>query len=109
MVTQLQLERPYTASDLAEIDDESNRYKIVGGELIGLPTPSEADQCASGRFFRILSTYVESRKLGMVYAAPFAVHLSEHDVVEPDIVVVLRQNRSRLQQRGVIGPPRLAY
>ncbi|MEZ4498643.1 MAG: hypothetical protein R2839_00980 [Thermomicrobiales bacterium] len=40
MVTQLQLERPYTASDLAEIDDESNRYKIVGGELIGLPTPS---------------------------------------------------------------------
>ena len=83
MVTQLQLERPYTASDLAEIDDDRHRYEIIGGELIASPSPSEPHQRTSSRLLRMLATQVEDLELGMAYSAPFDVHLSEHDVVPP--------------------------
>jgi Uma2 family endonuclease len=35
------------------------------------------------------------------------VHLSEHDVLEPDIVVVLREHRERIRDDGICGPPDL--
>lgn len=107
MVTQLQLERPYTASDLAAIDDDHNRYEIIGGELIVSPSPSEGHQRASSRLLRFIATYVETREMGLVYSAPFDVHLGEHDIVEPDVFVVLEKSSSRITARGIVGPPDL--
>ena len=107
MVTQLHLERPYTAADLEAIEDDRNRYEIIGGELLVSPAPAEPHQRASSRLLRFISNHVEGQDLGLVYSAPFAVHLSEYDVPEPDIVVVLKENGARLKHDGVDGPPDL--
>lgn len=107
MVTQLKLERPYTAADLAEIDDDRNRYEIIGGELIVSPSPTESHQWASGNLFALVRQHVMDNRIGLAYAAPFDVYLSEHDVVEPDIVVVLKEHRDRVHQHGIVGPPDL--
>lgn len=107
MVTQLQIDRPYTATDLVAIEDDRNRYEIIGGELIVSPAPAEPHQWASGNLFAMIRNHVLSNQLGRAYAAPFDVHLSEHDVVEPDIVVVLRDSQTRVEHDGILGPPDL--
>lgn len=106
MVIQLQSERPYTAADLTEIEDDRNRYEVIGGELIVSPSPSARHQLASGRLFFFIQEFVSKFDLGLVFSAPLDVHLSEHDVVEPDILVILKENQDRLRE-FVHGPPDL--
>ena len=43
---------------------------------------------------------------GMVFPAPVDVQLSEHDVVQPDIIVVLTNN-SVVQETRIVGTPDL--
>jgi Uma2 family endonuclease len=107
MVATHQIERPYTAEDLAALPDDGRRYEIIGGELIVSPSPSERHQRVSTRLVRRIQSHVEDNDIGVAYTAPFDVHLGEHDIVEPDILVVLKENESRLRHFGVAGPPDL--
>jgi Uma2 family endonuclease len=108
MVATHQLQRPYTAADLAAMPDDGRKYEVIGGELIVAPSPAERHQYISGRLFRRVQAYVEDNDIGVAYAAAFDVHLSEHDIVQPDILVVLKANVSRLREVGMAGPPDLA-
>lgn len=50
---------------------------------------------------------IELTGQGEVFNAPAAVQLSDHDVVEPDLLVVLPARSSYLTARKVDGPPDL--
>jgi Uma2 family endonuclease len=57
------------------------------------PAPSTYHQTVSGRLQYQLYTQIELKKLGVVFYAPVDVQLSEFDIVQPDLVVVLEANR----------------
>ena len=50
---------------------------------------------------------IERQGKGEVFNAPTAVQLSDFDIVEPDLLVVLAPQAGRLQERKVAGPPDL--
>jgi Uma2 family endonuclease len=54
-----------------------------------------------------LSAWVETSGLGEVFAAPLDVVLSAHDVVEPDLLVVLHDQEDILTAQHVRGAPAL--
>ena len=107
MVATHPIQRPYTADDLAGMPEDGRRYEVIGGELLVSPSPTTRHQRISGRLYRRIETYVEDQDIGVAYAAAFDVHLGEHDIVQPDILVVLKANVSRLREVGMAGPPDL--
>lgn len=111
MVTAANLELEYhqilTAEDLASFPDDGNRYEIIGGQLIVSPSPTPRHQRVSFQLSGALYVFLDRTGLGEGFAAPADVHLSSNDVVQPDILVVLRDNAEIVTQRGIFGSPDL--
>jgi Uma2 family endonuclease len=94
-----------TYDDFAALPDEGKHYELLAGVLYVNPSPGLPHQHAAKRAFLQICEYFERNGLGEVFFAPFDVILSEHDVAEPDILVVA--GASQLSRRGVEGPPAL--
>jgi Uma2 family endonuclease len=92
------LTRPLTYDDLRQMPDDSNRYEVIGGELIVSPSPNRAHQKVSLRLTLLIAQYVADHRLGEVYVAPVDVRLSQHNAVQPDLLFI-RQDRL-----GIYGP-----
>ena len=85
---------------------EGERYELIDGELILLTTPNTIHQSV-----RILLGWqfmpVEKSGLGRVYPVPLDVALSDHDVVQPDLQVILKENAHIITEANVQGAPDL--
>jgi len=92
-------------SDYAAIPPARNRYEILDGELFVTPAPSPLHQRVSKRLQRQLEEFFETSGHGEVFNAPIDVILSNHDVVQPDLVVVL--DPTRISSRAIEGAPTL--
>ena len=83
------------------------RHEIIGGSHFMTPAPSIR------HFFFYYSvkyeiyTQVELAGLGVVLSAPVDVQLSDHDIVQPDLVVVLAEHSERITSTKLNGPPDL--
>jgi Uma2 family endonuclease len=106
-VRELALQRPLTAEDLASLPDDGNRYELIGGQLIVSPSPSMRHQDISFELAGAIYAYLKQSGAGKGYSAPADVHLSPHDVVQPDILVVLRGHLGIVQKNGIFGAPDL--
>src|SRR5215218_781849 len=103
----LALHRPLTAEDLAALPDDGNRYEIIGGQPIVSPSPTYRHQRISFKLTSVLDAYLSVSGNAQAVAAPMDVHLSQNDVVQPDLLVVLDARAEIIQDRGVMGPPDL--
>ena len=91
--------------DLAHAPDDGKQYELLDGDLFVTPAPSPLHQRVSKRLQRQLERYFENGSLGEVFNAPLDVILTQHDVVQPDIVVVTDPNQ--VSRRGIEGAPAL--
>jgi len=103
MVSRLKQELDY--SDYAAIPPDRNRYEVLEGELVVTPAPSPLHQRVSKRLQRQLEEFFETGGRGEVFDAPIDLILSAHDVVQPDLVLVL--DPAQVSARGIEGPPAL--
>ena len=71
------------------------------------PAPSLYHQTVSRRIQFQLYTEIELAELGQVFDAPVDVQLSEHDIVQPDLVIVSKQRRHILTPTKIKGVPDL--
>ena len=86
-------------------DDE--RWELLDGELLMVPSPNTAHQTVTGNLFIHLSIFVKERDLGRVFVAPYDVILSPHNVVQPDVLFVPKERRSIVTADNVKGAPAL--
>jgi Uma2 family endonuclease len=107
MVFARQEQRPYTAEDLAGVPDDGRRFEVLGGELIVSPSPTVRHQRISREIVRILQSHLDLTEGGEVFSAPLDVFLGEHDVVQPDVLIVLRSNDSIVRLNAIHGAPDL--
>jgi Uma2 family endonuclease len=103
MVTRLKEKLDY--DDYAGIPPDRSRYEIIDGELYATPAPSPFHQRMSKRLQRQLEAYFEGAGTGEVFNAPIDLILTNHDVIQPDLVVVTTP--SQISQRGIEGVPLL--
>ncbi len=85
--------RKLTYQDYVCFPDDGKRHEIIGGDHYVNPAPSTYHQYVSRRIQFQLFTSIELAGLGSVIYAPVDVQLTEHDIVQPDLVVVLNENR----------------
>lgn len=96
-----------TYNDYAELPDDGLIHEIIHGEHFVSPSPFPGHQSISRHIKFQLYEQLERPGLAYVFNAPTDVHLTENDIVIPDLAVIDRR-RSRIVSRSKInGPPDL--
>jgi Uma2 family endonuclease len=98
-------DRPLTIEDLEAMPDDGQRYELLQGELIVSPAPGGIHQEILGELFGLLREVVRREKSGKAIFAPFAVQLSPHDVVEPDLFFFKNSQSGQYTDRRFLGAP----
>ena len=102
----MEISTKFTHADLLLMPDDGRRREIVDGDLLVTPSPTLGHQEISLRIFVAFLKYLEAHPIGKVFCAPLDVILSPFDVLEPDLLFVLNEHRSILQD-WVRGAPDL--
>jgi len=97
----------WTYTAYAALPDDGNRYEILDGVLYMTPSPSFEHQNANVMISHYLVDHVKLKGLGKVLAAPFDVELPSGDVVQPDVLVVLKEHEEKITQSRLVGAPDL--
>lgn len=77
-----------TYEDLLGFPVDGKHHEIIGGELFVASSPSNVHQRLLLRAYRDLFDALERPGWGEILLAPFDVKLSDHDVVEPDLIAI---------------------
>jgi Uma2 family endonuclease len=102
MITSLK----YTHADLLLMPDDGKRREIIDGELYVTPSPVNYHQKILFNLTMAFGKFLENHPLGELRFAPLDVILSEHDVLEPDLLLVMNEHENFLQD-WVRGAPDL--
>jgi len=84
-----------TATELANLPDDSYRHELVGGVLLAEPLPSHRHDRTRRRLERLLEAFVEARDIGEVFGEAGYVLARDPDTVRgPDLSFVSRERLS---------------
>ena len=97
----------FTYRDYCSIPDDGKQHEIIDGDHYVNPAPGTYHQTVSRKIQFQLFAQIELPERGFVYNAPTDLQLSEHDIVQPDIVVVLAKNKSIITPTKIKGVPDL--
>lgn len=97
----------WTYPAYAAIPDDGKRHEVIDGDHYVNPAPNLYHQAVSRHLQFQLYVAIELRELGVVINAPVDVQLSEHDIVQPDLVVIRKANRHIMTPTRVKGIPDL--
>ena len=96
-----------TYEDFCGFPADGKRHELVDGEHFMSPAPNLKHQVVIGSLFVALTSYLRGNSVGRAFVAPVDVVLSDFDVVEPDLVFVLRERFAILTEANVQGAPDL--
>ncbi|NWJ95288.1 MAG: Uma2 family endonuclease [Chloroflexi bacterium] len=97
----------WTYADYAALPEDGRRYEIIQGVLYMSPSPNAKHQSAITYFLYYLFVQIQQGGLGRVFTAPFDVELGPGNVVQPDLLVVLKANEARIEFGKFVGAPDL--
>ena len=86
---------------------DGQTHEIIRGEHIVNPAPGTYHQTLSRRIQFQLYQQIELSGLGVVYDAPTDLQLSEMNIVQPDLIVVLQRNQTIITPTKIKGIPDL--
>ena len=88
-------------AELCQWPDDGRRYELYDGEVIVVPAPIPRHQLVAIRIGRLLLEYAEaSGSLALI--SPIDIAFTEHDVLQPDVVLFRRERRSQIDMMKVI-------
>lgn len=91
----------------AAIPPDGKRHEIIDGEHFVNPAPNLYHQEVSRHIQFQLYTQIELADLGKVMNAPVDLQLSDHDIVQPDLVIVTKSRKHILTPIKIKGIPDL--
>ena len=89
---QVRTRAPLTYADFVRFPDDGRRHELIGGVHYVTPSPATRHQRLVVRLIGAFYDYFAHHPVGEVFTAPFDTVLSEHDVVEPDLLIILRRS-----------------
>ena len=95
-----------TYEDYASLPDDE-RYELIDGELIPMPSPKEIHQRLLLPLGASWLWFVRETRLGAVYTAPFNVILSPTNVVQPDLIFISSARAHIITEDNIRGAPDL--
>ncbi|MEM0938837.1 MAG: Uma2 family endonuclease [Bacteroidota bacterium] len=80
--------------------------QLINGELIMSPSPSLKHQITIGKIFRILDDFAILNG-GLAVLSPIDIYFDSKNVFQPDALLVSRERKNILSERGLEGAPDL--
>jgi Uma2 family endonuclease len=96
-----------TYEDLAAIPYDGKRHEIINGEHFVTAAPLKRHQIAVQNLCFALESFVRAPRLGRVFACPVDLVLSNYDVIEPDVIVILNDRLAQFNERNFQGAPNI--
>lgn len=96
-----------TYEDYALLPEDGRRHEIIDGDEVVSPSPNTRHQRLVFRLARLLDAHVRRHGLGEVFVAPYDVLLSEHDIVQPDVLFVAEARLDLVDEENLKGAPDL--
>ncbi|MEZ5290973.1 MAG: Uma2 family endonuclease [Vicinamibacterales bacterium] len=97
-----------TYDDFLLLPDDGKRHEIIDGAHFVTRSPNVRHQVLVRRLLYELEHYFRSHAAaGRVFTAPLDVVLSAHDVVEPDLLVIMQDQPDILTDTNIQGAPAL--
>jgi Uma2 family endonuclease len=90
-----------------ELPDDGNRYEIIDGVLYMTTAPSNFHQWIIRRIDRFIGMPLEDQGLAYAFTAPIGLLMPGCDPVQPDFVLVRRENAGIIANRRIRGVPDL--
>jgi Uma2 family endonuclease len=98
-----------TYRDILALPEDLLRHELIDGEHIVSPAPGTQHQRVSRNLVIEVGVFLRRHPLGEILFAPFDVVLSDHDMVEPDLIYIAAGRAGRqLNEKRLVGPPDLA-
>lgn len=96
-----------TYNDWLELTHEHHLYELIDGELHISTTPSLKHQRICPEIQVELVNHARRHGEGEVFQAPTGVRLSDNDVVEPDLIMVMPNSSAVIGAQAIEGAPDL--
>lgn len=106
-ILETNLKRGWDYAAYAEIPADRKRHEIIAGEHFVNPSPGTYHQELSRHIQFQLYSQIELTGRGKVINAPVDLQLSEHDIVQPDLVIVTTERRQIITPTKIKGVPDL--
>ena len=101
---------PSSVLDIYRMLPEGSRCEVLYNQLSMSPSPSTEHQLISFKLSGLLFVFLEKNKKGIALAAPTDVYFeAEQSVVQPDLLVILNENKSIIQKDGIYGAPDVIF
>jgi len=102
------LTEQWTYEKYLTLPDDGKRYELIEGELFVTPAPGSGHQFSSLQLTVTFHEFVKKNQLGVVYYAPYEVHLPDQTrVVQPDILFIRAENAPTAHDPYFVGVPDL--
>jgi len=101
---------PATAIDIYRGLPEGTRCEVLYNQLIMTPAPNTPHQRISVKISSLLFVFLEETQKGEVFEAPTDVYLEDQEsVVQPDVLVVMKENERIIHDDGIYGAPDIIF
>ena len=101
------LEATWDRTGWAMLPDDGNRYEVIDGVLYMTTAPSSFHQWIVYQIGRMLGEQINDTGAGVTFPAPIGVFIPGCDPVQPDLVVVRREDLGIFHDRHIYGVPAL--
>ena len=96
-----------TYAEYCLLPDDGKRYEVLDGRVVVSPAAGSDHQGIQFMLAHFLCVAIELRRRGRAFT-DIDCHLLAHDIVRPDLVVVLQAHTHRIIQTHIVGTPDLA-
>jgi Uma2 family endonuclease len=96
-----------TYDDLAAVPYDGKRHEIIHGEHFVTASPLKRHQVAVQNISFALDAFVRGNGLARVFGCPVDLVLSEYDVIQPDVVVILNERLPQYNETNFQGAPNI--
>jgi Uma2 family endonuclease len=98
---------PKTILEVWESLPEGTLCQLINDKLIMSPAPIDLHQIIIGEIYIEISLQLRQNKIGEVRIAPYDVHFSKENILQPDITFIKKENLNKIKSRGLYGSPDL--
>jgi Uma2 family endonuclease len=97
----------WTYADYRRLTDEGDYFEFIDGQRFKNPTPTPRHGLVLGSLMSRILPFLKEHCLGTVIHGPLDVVFAEDTVLQPDLIVVLKDHLSRIKEHGLFGAPDL--
>jgi Uma2 family endonuclease len=99
------LRPPKTMLEVWENLPEGTLCQLINNNLVMSPSPFDIHQVILMEIFYELQTFIKKNKIGRLRVAPYDVHFSRQNILQPDIIFIANNNVDKIEKYGLKGAP----